>query len=261
MQEMLYPTAFLKGAGPGQGVRAGHRRPVLRRVERASRSGTSPPRPRPAASIGLVEDGDVIADRRRRPAHRARRRRRGAGRAPREDGGLASGRGSRATATGRSPPPCAPTPPWPPGRRGAVRRVRCTVAPGSWSSPRATARVGVRPGRRARGARAAAADVRGDSRSARTTAGGRRAAAGATTSTATRSARTQPASRASVSTTGPRAALTSERPVGHRGEERGVHQPAGSSVSGTRSTRRRAREQIGQLEGRARPRRARARRG
>ena len=31
MQEMLYPTSFLKGKGPGPGVRADHRRPVLRR--------------------------------------------------------------------------------------------------------------------------------------------------------------------------------------------------------------------------------------
>ncbi len=45
MQEMLHPTSFLKGAGPGPGVRADHRRPVLRRLQSASRSGTSPPRP------------------------------------------------------------------------------------------------------------------------------------------------------------------------------------------------------------------------
>ncbi len=31
MQEMLYPTSYLKGAGPGHGVRADHRRPLLRR--------------------------------------------------------------------------------------------------------------------------------------------------------------------------------------------------------------------------------------
>ncbi len=31
MQEMLYPTSYLKIQGPGQGLRADHRRPLLRR--------------------------------------------------------------------------------------------------------------------------------------------------------------------------------------------------------------------------------------
>ena len=31
MQEMLYPTSYLKSQGPGQGLRADHRRPLLRR--------------------------------------------------------------------------------------------------------------------------------------------------------------------------------------------------------------------------------------
>ena len=49
MQEMLHPTAFLKGSGPRQEVRADHRRPLLRRLVAASRSATSPRRRRPAA--------------------------------------------------------------------------------------------------------------------------------------------------------------------------------------------------------------------
>ncbi len=35
MQEMLYPTSYLKSKGLGKGLRAGHRRPFLRRVIRA----------------------------------------------------------------------------------------------------------------------------------------------------------------------------------------------------------------------------------
>jgi dihydroxy-acid dehydratase len=54
------PTAFLKGAGLGKGLRAGHRRPVLRRFLAASRSATSPPRPPRAGVIGLIEDGDRV---------------------------------------------------------------------------------------------------------------------------------------------------------------------------------------------------------
>ena len=101
MQEMLHPTAFLKGARARQGVRADHRRAVLRRLQRHLGG------PHLARGRGGRRDR---ADRGRRPrrdrrARRARsqlaRRRRGAGRAPREGGGDASGRGSRATATAR----------------------------------------------------------------------------------------------------------------------------------------------------------------
>ena len=49
MQEMLYPTSFLKGKGLGQGLRARHRRPLQRRHLAASASATSRPRPARAA--------------------------------------------------------------------------------------------------------------------------------------------------------------------------------------------------------------------
>ena len=98
MQEMLHPTAFLKGAGLGKvcalvtdgrfsggssGISVGHVSPE------AAAGGV----------IGLVESRRPDRHRRARPLARAARRRRRAGRAPREDGGLASGRGSRRTAT------------------------------------------------------------------------------------------------------------------------------------------------------------------
>ena len=50
MQEMLYPTVLPQGPGPGQGLRADHRRAVLRRHERACPSATPPPRRRAAAT-------------------------------------------------------------------------------------------------------------------------------------------------------------------------------------------------------------------
>ena len=118
MQEMLHPTAFLKGAGLGakcalvtdgrfsggsSGISVGHVSPE------AAAGGI----------IGLIEDGDrVLIDVRAADAGAAGRRRR-AGRAPGQDGRRASGRGSRGTATARSPRRCAPTPRWPPARTPA----------------------------------------------------------------------------------------------------------------------------------------------
>ena len=87
MQEMLHPTAFLKGAGLGRvcalitdgrfsggssGISIGHISPE------AAAGGV----------IGLVEDGDRVVIDVPRAHAAARRRRRGAGRAPGQDGGV-----------------------------------------------------------------------------------------------------------------------------------------------------------------------------
>ena len=113
MQEMLHPTAFLKGAGLGakcalvtdgrfsggsSGISVGHISPE------AAAGGV----------IGLIEDGDrVLIDVRARTLERCS--------CPTRcwpSGGPrwrpASARGSPATATARCPRPCAPTPRWPP---------------------------------------------------------------------------------------------------------------------------------------------------
>ena len=109
MQEMLHPDAFLKGAGLGK-VCALVTDGRFSGGTTGSRSGTSP-RGRRRRAIGLVEAGD--RSHRRAPArsvvdvatsHSPPPAKMDAQRA----------RGSRSTATARSPPPCAPTPRWPP---------------------------------------------------------------------------------------------------------------------------------------------------
>ncbi len=115
MQEMLYPTSFLKGRGLGKacalitdgrfsggtsGLSIGHVSPE------AAAGGT----------IALVEDGDAHPDRHPQPLRRTARPRRGADRPP-------GGPGRRATApptaSARCRRPCARTPRWPPARTAA----------------------------------------------------------------------------------------------------------------------------------------------
>ena len=60
MQEMLYPTSYLKSRGLGPPLRAGDRRPVLRRQRRALDRPRPRPRPAEGGAIGLVEEGDTI---------------------------------------------------------------------------------------------------------------------------------------------------------------------------------------------------------
>ena len=93
------PDGVPQGRGAGQGVRADHRRPVLRRLvghlgrphlPRGRGRRRDRPRSRTATRSSSTSHPRLLD---------LRRRRRRAGRAPREDGGRRSGRGSRATAT------------------------------------------------------------------------------------------------------------------------------------------------------------------
>ena len=59
MQEMLYPTSFIKCARPGQSLRTDHRRSLLRWYLGIS-VGHISPEAAAGGLIGLVEDGDRI---------------------------------------------------------------------------------------------------------------------------------------------------------------------------------------------------------
>ncbi len=91
MQEMLYPTSYLKSRGLGKAC-------ALITDGRFS-GGTSglsighvSPEAAEGGAIGLVEEGDRIADRHSRPHNRRPRRRGDAGQSPRGDGGQGQGR-------------------------------------------------------------------------------------------------------------------------------------------------------------------------
>jgi hypothetical protein len=60
MQEMLYPTSYLKSKGLGKACAPDHRRPLLRRHLRPLHRPRVARKRRKAALIGLVEDGDTI---------------------------------------------------------------------------------------------------------------------------------------------------------------------------------------------------------
>ena len=84
MQEMLYPTSYLKGLGPGQEVRADHRRPLLRRHVRTvdrTRIARSGGRRRHRAGTGRRPD----RHRHTEPHDRRRAARRRTGPPPRGD--------------------------------------------------------------------------------------------------------------------------------------------------------------------------------
>ena len=164
MQEMLYPTSFLKGKGLGRAC-------ALITDGRFS-GGTSglsichvAPEAAAGGTIALVEDGDrIVIDipRRELPldvpdAELAARRERVLARL-----GTASGRW---TGSGRSARRCRSTRPWPPRRRpGAARDVSQLVAPTGRVTPRAVEpghgfrprRPGVRRHRAWRGSRSSA---------------------------------------------------------------------------------------------------------
>ena len=125
MQEMLYPTSYLKSKGLGQSLRADHRRPLLRRH-------LGPlDRPRLAGSRRRRRDrprrgGRPHRHRHSRPHDPAARLRRGSRAAPRRDGGEGQGRAGSPPSPASAPSRrrCAPMPPSPPARR-AGRCGRC----------------------------------------------------------------------------------------------------------------------------------------
>ena len=112
------PDELPQGPRPGQGVRADHRRPVLRRHLRAVH--------RPRLPGGGVRRADRAGrDRRRdhhrhpRPQHHAERRRRGRWPSAGTSRSAGPSRTPRSTGSGRSRRRCAPTPRWPPARATA----------------------------------------------------------------------------------------------------------------------------------------------
>ena len=127
MQEMLYPTSYLKAQGLGQGVRPRHRRPLLGRQHGAV------DRPRVARGSGRRRSGARAGrgrdrDRRAAPGAAARRQRGGTDRAavrPWRPG--ATRRGRPRPGSGRCRSRSRSTRPWPPARREArcVTRPRC----------------------------------------------------------------------------------------------------------------------------------------
>ena len=94
------PDGVPQGRRAGQGLRADHRRPVLRRLV-GHLGGPHLARGRGGRGDRPHRGRRPHRPRRPRAPDRAAGRRRRAGRAAGEDGGLASGRGSRATATAR----------------------------------------------------------------------------------------------------------------------------------------------------------------
>ena len=123
MQEMLYPTSFLKGRGLGRACAL-----ITDGRFSGGTSGLSIGHVSPEAAAGgliaLVEDGDEIAIDIPARSIDAGRRRRGARRAPRSPRRSATSRTPRSTGSARSRRRCARTPRWPPrASDGAYRRV------------------------------------------------------------------------------------------------------------------------------------------
>ncbi len=119
MQEMLYPTSYLKSKGLGKAC-------ALVTDGRFS-GGTSglcighcSPEAAEGGMIGLVEEGDRDRDRHPEPPHRGDGLGRSAGRAPRRDGGARAGSRPR-RASARSRRRCGPMPRW----RRAPRAAPC----------------------------------------------------------------------------------------------------------------------------------------